>query len=360
MKKYGVFLVCLVMSLAAMSQKAVISFDEKNHDFGKINEEDGKVTHVFEFKNKGATPLVVNSVQASCGCTTPTWTKEPIEPGKSGSITVTYNPAGRPGAFTKTITVRSNSTEEEVILIIKGEVIPKQSSESNPYPVNMNGLVAKSRVVQMNNVDKGKNQVRTFEIKNSTNSIIKTTVENLPTYLTASVSPETLKPNEEGKITFTLNSKNCTQWGPINDDVFVVVNGQKKFSNDYRLTITSNIIEDFSKMTLDQKRKAPILEIPQKVANLGVVKVGSKRLGKFKINNKGQSALEIRRIINNNNELVIRQSKLSIAGGRTADIIFDLNAKNLSAGDYKKSITIQTNDPDNSFMILVMSWSVQK
>lgn len=360
MKKYGVLLVCLVISLTAMSQKAVISFDEKNKDFGKINEEDGKVTHVFEFKNKGATPLVINRVQASCGCTTPTWTKEPIEPGKAGSITVTYNPAGRPGPFTKTITVNSNSTEEEVVLIIKGEVIPKQSSENNPYPVSMNGLVAKSRVVQMNNVDKGRSQVRTLDIKNSTNSNIKPTIENLPMYLTAVITPETLKPSQEGKITFTLNSKNCTQWGPINDDVYVVVNGQKKFSNDYRISVTSNIVEDFSKMTLDQKRKAPILEIPQKVVNLGVVKVGSKRLGKFKINNKGQSALEIRRIINNNNELSIRQSKLSIAGGRAADILFDLNAKNLAAGDYKKSITIQTNDPDNSFMILVMNWSVQK
>ena len=66
----------------------------------------------------------MSRVHASCGCTTPTWTKEPIEPGKKGSVTVAYNPLGRPGVFTKTITVFTNASEENVTLLIKGEVIP--------------------------------------------------------------------------------------------------------------------------------------------------------------------------------------------------------------------------------------------
>ena len=124
MKKCSLLFICLVFSLVAMSQKSVIKFDVKEHDFGKILEKDGKVTHVFNFTNKGNAPLVVNKVQASCGCTTPTWTKEPVEAGKKGAITVTYNTSGRPGSFTKTITVYSNDSVQQVVLIIKGEVIP--------------------------------------------------------------------------------------------------------------------------------------------------------------------------------------------------------------------------------------------
>ena len=124
MKKYSLLLFCLVCSFAAMSQKAVISFGEKTHDFGKVNEEDGKITHVFDFTNRGISPLVVSRVQASCGCTTPVWTKEPVEAGKKGTIAVTYNTSGRPGLFTKTITVYSNDSLQQVVLIIKGEVIP--------------------------------------------------------------------------------------------------------------------------------------------------------------------------------------------------------------------------------------------
>src|SRR5665647_35947 len=116
MKKYSILIVCLVLSMVAMSQKPVISFQEKTYDFGKINEKDGSVTHVFDFINKGDAPLVINKVQASCGCTTPTWTKEPVEPTKKGAITVTYNTANRPGAFTKTITVNSNDTINQTVL----------------------------------------------------------------------------------------------------------------------------------------------------------------------------------------------------------------------------------------------------
>ena len=192
MKKYSLILVCLVLSLAAMAQKAVITFEEKSYDFGKVNEEDGKITHVFEFVNKGNAPLVINRAQASCGCTTPSWTKEPIEPGKKGSITVIYNTTGRPGAFTKTITIYSNASEEQFVLTIHGEVIPKASGDASPYPINMNGLGLRSKVVQMNNVDKGKTQTRVMDIQNLSKAPIKPTVENLPAYLTATVSPETL------------------------------------------------------------------------------------------------------------------------------------------------------------------------
>jgi hypothetical protein len=359
MKKYSIMLVFLAFALTAMSQKAVITFNEKEYNFGKVNEEDGKITHVFDFRNVGNSPLVINRVQASCGCTTPTWTKEPIEPGGKGSITVTYNPAGRPGTFTKTITVYSNATEEQV-LIIKGEVNPKQSSVNAGYPVNMDGLLAKNKVVQFNNLAKGTIQTRTLEILNSTKTPIKPTFESLPTYLTATVQPETLKPNEEGKITISFNSKNYAQWGPVSDDMYVILNGQKKYSDEYKISVYGNVIEDFSKMTLDQRRKAPIMEIPAKSANVGTLKAGAKRLVKFKVNNVGQNSLEIRRIINNNKELTARQTKISVASGKSAEIMMELNTKNLAEGDYKKTITIQTNDPDNTFMILVLSWKIQK
>jgi hypothetical protein len=360
MKKYSILLFCLVCSLVAMSQKAVISFEVKTHDFGKVNEEDGKITHVFDFTNKGITPLVVNKVQASCGCTTPTWTKEPIEPGKKGTITATYNPSGRPGPFTKTITVYSNASDEQVVLTIHGEVISKENGEKSAYPVVLGAIHSKAKVVQMNNVDKGKIQSRVLEIKNTSNSSVKPTIENLPAYISVSVTPETLKPNEEGKLTFSFSSKNCAQWGPVSDDVYISLNGQKKYSEEYKLTIVGNIIEDFSKLTLDQKRKAPILEIPVRSLNLGTMREGTKRVGKFKVNNKGQNALEIRRLINNNKELMVRPAKTKIAGGKSSSIFVSLNTRNLSEGDYKKSITVQTNDPENSFLILILSWKVQK
>jgi Protein of unknown function (DUF1573) len=358
MRKYTVLFLGLVFSLAAMSQKAIISFDKKSHDFGKINENDGKASHVFEFTNTGNAPLVVNRVQASCGCTTPTWTKEPIESGKKGSITVTYNPQGRPGAFTKTITVYSNAAEEQEHLTIQGEVQVAAAVSSSDFSVTMGAVKLKSKVVQMNNVEKVKNQVRILDIQNASKTPVKPTFDNLPPYITASVVPEVLKPNDEGKVTFTFNPKKCTVWGPVSDEVYMVIDGKRNFSDDYKLTVVGNLVEDFSKLTPEQKRVAPITEVPVKTLSFGTLKEGKKKVGTFYINNKGQSPLEIRRIINNNSELQIK-SKSSVNTGKSGEITVDLSTKKMAEGEYKKSFTVQTNDPENSYIVFVVSWTVK-
>lgn len=363
MRKYSLLLIALISCTLLMAQKPVIVFETNSHDFGKINEEDGKATFIFNFTNKGNAPMVVNRVQASCGCTTPTWTKEPIEPGKKGSITVTYNPLGRPGAFTKTITVYSNSSEEAVNLTIRGEVIPKATSDNNSagsLPIGMGDLRLSTKFVQMNNVEKGKTQQRSIEVQNAGNTNIRPTIENLPSYITATFSPEILKPKEEGKINFSFNSKLSNQWGPVTDEVYVALNGQKKFTDEFQLRVFSNTIEDFSKLTPDQRRKAPILETAERNINFGTVKQGTKKNAHFKISNKGINPLEIRRVINNNKEIALHQSKLTIGSGKSGLISFVLDAKNLPEGDYIKSVTVQTNDPDNSFIIVTVKWKISK
>ena len=107
-----------------------ISFASTEHDFGKIPQ--GKpVTYVFEFKNAGTTALKLDNVQASCGCTTPEWSKDEIAAGGSSKITVGYNAAAE-GAFNKTITITYNGGATKV-LNIKGEVwkTPTTSAPEN-------------------------------------------------------------------------------------------------------------------------------------------------------------------------------------------------------------------------------------
>lgn len=126
MKKLSIILLSMLIGGVLFAQSPMISFDNSNHDFKSIKEQDGLATVIFQFKNTGNSPLIVNRVQASCGCTTPTFTKEPVMPGKTGKITVSYNPLNRPGTFVKSISVFSNvSATDPVILTIKGEVIPK-------------------------------------------------------------------------------------------------------------------------------------------------------------------------------------------------------------------------------------------
>jgi len=109
--------ILLATGIASAQNKAVISADETSFDFGTIKEANGNVSHTFKIKNSGEAPLVLTRVIASCGCT-----KEPIAPGKTGDIKITYNPKDRPGPFVKTISVYSNGKTGSFILTIRGEV----------------------------------------------------------------------------------------------------------------------------------------------------------------------------------------------------------------------------------------------
>lgn len=108
----------------------VISLKETEYDFGKIPQ--GKpVTHVFTYTNTGTTPLVLDNVQASCGCTTPEWSKDAVPAGATSKITVGYN-AMNDGPFTKSITVTYNGKQTKQINI-KGDVwkTPTTSAPEN-------------------------------------------------------------------------------------------------------------------------------------------------------------------------------------------------------------------------------------
>ncbi len=118
-----VVMAIFAVSLYAQNKKANIEVPKSEHNFGTIKEADGKVSHEFEIKNTGDAPLVITRVISSCGCTTPTYSKEPIAPGKSGSITVTYDPAGRVYPFVKTVSIYSNGKEGPAVITIKGEVV---------------------------------------------------------------------------------------------------------------------------------------------------------------------------------------------------------------------------------------------
>lgn len=110
-------------NLLAQESKAIISVIEKEFNFGTIKESDGKVSHAFKIKNTGTAPLVLTRVLSPCGCTVPTYSKEPIAPGKETSLIVTYNPQGRVHPFVKTISIYSNGKEGPEVITIRGEVV---------------------------------------------------------------------------------------------------------------------------------------------------------------------------------------------------------------------------------------------
>lgn len=113
------------------SEDPTMDFEFDTYDFGDLSAGDDASVE-FTFTNNGAKPLIITNVKASCGCTTPYWSKEPVAPGEQGSIKAKYNTVGKSGGFNKPITITSNAEPSTKRIFIKGSVKPVSKSDGVP------------------------------------------------------------------------------------------------------------------------------------------------------------------------------------------------------------------------------------
>ena len=114
-----------VNSTVSTQPGTTIEYDNAKFNFGVVDEGE-VVTHIYKFKNTGSEPLIISNAKGSCGCTVPTWPKEPVPPGGSGELKVEFNSKGKPGPQSKRVTVTANTTPTETYLEISGEVRGKE------------------------------------------------------------------------------------------------------------------------------------------------------------------------------------------------------------------------------------------
>ena len=116
------FVLAICFCMGAMAQ-AVIKFDKTTHNFGTFKESQ-KQTHAFVFTNTGDKPLVIQQAISSCGCTVPSFSKDPIAPGKKGKIVVTYNGKGKlPGHVKRPITIQTNAANAMIRIYVEGDMV---------------------------------------------------------------------------------------------------------------------------------------------------------------------------------------------------------------------------------------------
>lgn len=116
------FVLGVTVASFAQDKPAEFKFEKETYDFGKIPLTK-PVSVEFKFTNVGDQPLILTKVETTCGCTVPTYTQTPVKKGESGTIKVTYTPAGSPLPFSKSITITSNAKTTTKVLYIKGETV---------------------------------------------------------------------------------------------------------------------------------------------------------------------------------------------------------------------------------------------
>ena len=362
MKRISLSLVLLSFLLAtnltnAQTKDPKITFIEESFDFGTIAEEKGPVTKEFSFTNTGGAPLILQNVKASCGCTTPEWTKDPILPGKKGYVKATYNPQNRPGQFNKSITVTSNAENNTVVLTIKGTVTPKPRTLEDDYPMQMGGLRLKSNHIAFIKVFTTEIKTDSLQIINTSTEPVKMTFENVPEHIKIKAVPETIKPNEKGAIIATYDGNKQKDWGFIMDRVDFILNG--KFDANNRISISATIDEDFSKLTPEQKANAPKANFETKEFNFNTIKEGQTADYDFKLTNDGKTDLLIRKVKASCGCTAATPGETLIKPGKSTVIKTSFNSAG-KPGKQNKTVTVITNDPDNSTVTLRISGEVEK
>lgn len=345
----SIALFAFVLNGNSQTIRPQISFDKVLHDFGNIKEEAGRVTYKFNFVNTGGGDLLIDTVRATCGCTAPDWTRKPIPPGGKGFVAATFNPAGRPSAFSKYLYVSSNSNPGSAKLTITGEVLAKPRTIEDDYRYSMGSLRLKANHMAFGNVTNTTEKEYKLEVVNNSDKVITLGLERIPRHLTVSFKPAVLKPHQKGLILATYDADLKNDWGMLIDRVNVVVDDVS--DRNFRLVVSANIVEDFTALSAKELANAPSVKIDNPEVNFGKLKQNEKFEHSFVLTNTGNSILYIRKIKASCGCTAVQPEKREIEPGESVNILTIFNSAG-KRGNQNKNVTIITNDPKRSNLIL--------
>ena len=334
-----------------------MQLSSNDHNFGTFKEEAGRQTYDFTVTNAGDSPLVIQNIVASCGCTTPEWTKSPISPGGKGKITAIYDPANRPGAFNKTLSVYTNSKPQVAVLTIKGDVVPREKTVEELFTFPVGAVRFESNHLAFTSVRKNEKKIRVMQVVNTSDAPAKIEFDNVPAHLALKANPETLKPGQKGIIEGTYDATKNTGWGNVSDLIKVKVNGTIDPKIYYY--VSANLVEDFSKLSKEDLANAPVFNVASKTVDLGTMADATSKEFEFKFTNTGKKDLEIRHIRSTCGCTAVQQGvkDAPIKAGETGSIKAVFNSGSFK-GKTTKAIYVYTNDPKNSEVVLMLTADV--
>ena len=362
MKRLFLFSSLLLLGLTASSQvmQTKMKMSETEHNFGVFKEEAGRQTFDFVLTNTGDQPLIIQRVTASCGCTTPEWTKQPIPPGGKGKVTAIYDPANRPGVFNKTLTVYSNAVPQTTVLTIKGEVTPREKTVEELFTFPVGNVRFESNHLAFTNVKKTEKKSKSMPLINTSKTPVKVEFDGLPPHLTLKSTPETIQPGQKGSVEGSYDGTKNQGWGNVNDMVKVKINGVVQ-ENVY-LYVSANLVEDFSKLTSQELINAPVFKLASTTYDIGKMKPATTKEIEFKFTNEGKSDLIIRNIKATCGCTAIQQGTTQGTGikpGESSSIKATFNSGGYK-GKVTKTIYVYTNDPKKSEVILMLTADVEQ
>jgi hypothetical protein len=319
----------------------VVEFDKTVHDFGDISIDDGPQTCVFTVKNVGKEPIAIYEVVTSCGCTDAQWTREPIQPGKTGTITGTYKNEDGPVPFDKTLTVYIAGVGKPVILRMRGLVHEKKKPLSELFgAVKLGPMGLKSLNYKVSNVLQGESSSDEVKIANLGKQPMKVAFTDVSPNLTVEVVPATVPAGETAALRFSVKADPAL-WGKHVYSATPVINGAKASKP---ITVTALTRGNFASWTPEQRKNAAQCIFDESTVSFGTANAGAKVKGTFTFTNKGKSPLKFYSLDADADGLTATLPGEIPAQGK-GSIPVTLDTSSLPKGETVVMLTLTTNCP---------------
>lgn len=317
------------------------------HDFGVIREVDGLVDCTFLAVNVGDEPAVVVDARANCGCTQPRYPREPIAPGDTLRLSVSFNPEGRPGKFSKQVKVSAN-TGTTALLGIRGTVIGSPATLDSRFPESVGPFRFSGRLSAFGETVKGRVLAAAVNLYNTTDDTIVPAVEKLPPYINALIRPEVVPPGQQATVSLTGYTDRTDEYGMVEGSFLLLPD---KNQPDLKAEIQTVMIvnEDFSKLTPKEREEAPKASVSEKSVDFGQFSKEDKQLRQtFEIKNTGRSPLIVRKLTSTFKAVTVTTPTGKIKPGKSVVVTVTVDPSLISGNMLNSRLTLVTNDPDNS------------
>lgn len=353
MKKYLSLLIFMVAATAVSQAQPKAKYEQEAINMGVLSWKDPALA-TFKITNVSQELLHIKSVEPGCDCTVVTWTKDPIRPGKSGIINVTYN-ARQLGHFEKDIIVRTDATDKPVYLSINGEVVQKKLEYTGEYPYHVGDIYLSSNNIEFDDVYKGDRRQAVLNVLNTGEKPYAMELMHLPKYITVDAQPKTLRSGRTGKFILTLDSRYQVNIGLNQSNIYLSRYQGDKVSDENEIGIQVIVLPESGKSDLN----SPHLETNSNVLDFGTIAAGSykKMKGVITLRNTGKTDLQIKSIQVTSPAIGI-DVKRKIEPGKQCDLKVTLSPRFLKSQKRPASILMITNDPDRPKVTITINYKL--
>lgn len=343
MMRSAALLFLLFPALALAQAVDPLTFRDRVHDFGQVVEANGPVSYDFAFTNTSPRPVTIVNVVASCGCTTPGWTKEPVAPGKTGIVKASFHPAGRPGYFNKTLTVVTDANAASLVLQLTGTVVGGTPAYVNEFPVTLGNMKLKSKSFAMGIVfANAAAAVKDFTVMNGGDVPLKFLGATAPDYIKVDFLPSSLEPGKLGLVQLTFDGTKRNTYGFISENIQLLTDDPKEPQKS--ITVFASLEDYYPPLTADDIKTAPLAMLAEQTIDAGQYPPGATLERSVALYNRGKKELKIKALVGNCSCITAVADKKALKAGDSTQIRIQFKPQT-RGGTQQKAVNIYTNDP---------------